>query len=183
MPEITFSRGGGYRQNLADAATPDCHRSSDITPAPNLNCAAHPSNARMASQKRRDHVILSIYGIIVAVTLNLLMGAAYAHDPDNPELDGWYSGLMRPDAPSSSCCGHADAYWADEVHVRDGKTFATITDDREDSALGRPHVPNGTVIEVPNEKLKFDRGNPTGHAIIFLSMQGYVWCYVQSTGG
>jgi len=24
----------------------------------------------------------------------------------------------------------ADAYWADEIHVRDGITFATITDDR-----------------------------------------------------
>jgi len=38
----------------------------------------------------------------------------------------------------------ADAYWADEIHVRDGKTYATINDDRPDEPLGRPHIDNGT---------------------------------------
>jgi hypothetical protein len=55
----------------------------------------------------------------------------------NPEIRGWYQALMQPDVPNASCCGEADAYWADEVHVRDGKTYATITDDRPDEPRGR----------------------------------------------
>jgi hypothetical protein len=89
---------------------------------------------------------------------------------------------MQPDVPNASCCGEADAYWADEIHVRDGKSYATITDDRPDEPLGRPHLKNGTEIEIPNHKLKWDRSNPTGHGIVFLSRIGYVFCYVQPGG-
>ena len=32
----------------------------------------------------------------------------------------WYQALMQPDVPKASCCGEADAYWADEIHVKDG---------------------------------------------------------------
>jgi hypothetical protein len=89
---------------------------------------------------------------------------------------------MQPDNPTSSCCGEADSYWADEVHVRNGKTFVTVTDDRDDGPLHRPHVPSGTEIEVPAHKLKWDRGNPTGHGVLFMSPGGYVFCYVQPGG-
>jgi hypothetical protein len=89
---------------------------------------------------------------------------------------------MRPDVPTSSCCGEADAYWADEIHVRGGKTYVTITDDRADEPLGRPHMPVGTEIEVPDVKLKWDESNPTGHGILFLSRSRYVFCYVQPGG-
>jgi hypothetical protein len=87
--------------------------------------------------------------------------------------------LMQPDVPNASCCGEAGAYWADGVHVRDGKTYVTITDDRPDEPLGRPHLDVGTEIEIPNNKLKWDKGNPTGHGIVFLGRAGYVFCYVQ----
>jgi hypothetical protein len=30
----------------------------------------------------------------------------------------WFQALMQPDVPNASCCGEADAYWADEIHVR-----------------------------------------------------------------
>ena len=89
---------------------------------------------------------------------------------------------MQPDAPHASCCGEADAYWADEIHVRNGKTYVRITDDRADEPLGRPHVENGTEVEIPNHKLKWDRSNPTGHGILFLSRNGHVFCYVQPGG-
>ena len=95
---------------------------------------------------------------------------------------GMVPGLMQPDVPNASCCGEADAYWADEVHVRDGKTYAVITDDRPDEPRGRPHVDIGTEIEIPNNKLKWDKSNPTGHGIVFLSRGGYVFCYVQPGG-
>ncbi len=100
-----------------------------------------------------------------------------------PEVQEWYRGLMQPDVPTISCCGESDAYWADEVHVnKDGETVAVITDDRDDAPFHRHHVPVGTEIIVPPNKLKWDRGNPTGHGIIFLSNQNYVWCYVQPGG-
>lgn len=105
-----------------------------------------------------------------------------AHDHDHPELDGWYKSLMQPDNPSIPCCGKADAYWCDQINVQGDKTFCTITDDRPDEPLGRPHIPVGTKIEIPNQKLKWDRGNPTGHAIVFVSRSLYVHCFVQGTG-
>jgi len=40
----------------------------------------------------------------------------------------------------------------------------------------------GTEIEIPNNKLKWDKSNPTGHGVVFLSREGYVYCYVQPGG-
>ena len=59
---------------------------------------------------------------------------------------------------------------------------ATITDDREDWPLRRHHVPVGTVIQVPDHKLKWDQGNPTGHYVIFLSTGNFVYCFVTGSG-
>jgi hypothetical protein len=129
------------------------------------------------------------YGWILVLVAAVLMIAANAWARDagqweaaDPAIRNWYQSLMRPDAPSASCCGEADAYWADEVHVKDGKTFATITDDRPDEPLGRPHIDVGTVIEIPPEKLKWDRSNPTGHGVLFVSKGLYAWCFVQGSG-
>ena len=111
--------------------------------------------------------------------------AALAHDMD-PGHDDWYRSLMMPDFPTTPCCGIADAYWADEVHIKDGKTFVVITDDRDDKPLNnRPHIPSGTVVEVPTKKLKWDRGNPTGHNVVFLALidsNPVVLCFVQGAG-
>ncbi len=134
--------------------------------------------------KNADSPIGVWFGVfgLVFVVIGWAMPAR-AHDPDHPELNEWYRTLMQPDAPAVSCCGESDAYWADEVHVtKDGRTIAVITDDREDAPLHRRHVDVGTQIEVPPNKLKWDRGNPTGHGIIFLSSANYVWCYVQPGG-
>lgn len=120
---------------------------------------------------------------ILALSIRLALAHDYGQwENSDPAIREWYQSLMRPDAPSASCCGEADAYWADEVHFRDGKTFATITDDRDDAPLGRPHIPVGTEIEVPPEKLKWDRSNPTGHNILFVSRGLYTWCFVQGSG-
>jgi hypothetical protein len=100
----------------------------------------------------------------------------------DPELSEWFRTLMQPDQPGVSCCGNADAYWCDEIHVKNGRTFCAITDDRDDGPLGRPHLPIGTVIEIPRNKIKWDRGNPTGHTVVFLSAARYVYCFVQNGG-
>lgn len=97
-------------------------------------------------------------------------------------IKAWFESLMQPDHPNVSCCGSADAYWCDEVHVRDGHTFCNITDDRPDEPLKRPHVPVGTEIAIPDWKLKWDRGNPSGHTLVFLSSARFVFCFVQGSG-
>ena len=77
---------------------------------------------------------------------------------------------------------HDSGQWADTVLTEDGKIVAVITDDRPDEPLNRRHVPVGTRIVVPPHKIKWDRGNPTGHVIIFLSVANEVYCFVQNGG-
>lgn len=146
----------------------------------------------MRPDKQDERQLFGCLIFIAALIVALIFVAAsfapaLAHDDNHggvsdPAIQQWYQALMQPDNPASSCCGEADAYWADEIHVRDGKAYATITDDRDDGPLGRPHVENGTVVEIPNHKLKWDKSNPTGHGVVFLSRQGFVFCYVQPGG-
>jgi hypothetical protein len=118
--------------------------------------------------------------VVFMMAVAALFSPVRAHDHNNPELDGWYAGLMQPDNPTASCCGKADGYWCDDYYAKDGKAFCKITDDR--IVKGRPPIPVGTEIEIPPWKLKFDRGNPTGHSIVFLSSGGAVFCFVQAGG-
>lgn len=124
--------------------------------------------------------------LLIVGAILLCMGAASSRDlgqwGDNPtEISQWYRNLKQPDNPTASCCGEADAYWCDGLHVRDGATFCTITDDRDNEKLMRTPVPIGTEIEIPDRKLNRDP-NPTGHAIVFLSLGGAVYCYVGNSG-
>ncbi len=101
---------------------------------------------------------------------------------NDPATSIWYRGLMQPDNPNTSCCGESDAYFCDDVTVREGKTFCQITDDRDDVSRRRPHRNIGEEFEIPPHKLKWDRGNPTGHAVVFLTEGGAVLCFVQGSG-
>ena len=87
----------------------------------------------------------------------------------------WFQGLRQPDNPRLSCCGEADAYEADLFEVHEDRYVAIITD-------GKGEIPNGTKITVPNTKLKWDEGNPTGHGIIFIGIHGQVHCYIVPGG-
>ena len=100
----------------------------------------------------------------------------------DPQISTWYRGLMQPDNPSIPCCGEADAYWCDTISAHNNSVTCTITDDRPDEPLMRPHVPVGTEIVIPSKKYKFDRGNPTGHTIVFLNYNREVYCFVQGGG-
>jgi hypothetical protein len=130
----------------------------------------------------------AMIAFIIGFLLGMLFQPAHSRDlgqwtDSDPVTKEWFRTLMQPDNPTVSCCGDADAYYADEIHVKDGKTYVTITDEREDAPLGRVHIAVGTVIEVPDSKLKWDRGNPTGHNILFvLYSSRYVLCFVQSAG-
>lgn len=127
-------------------------------------------------------------GLLVVLIWTLaLVSFACARDSGqwettDPAVREWYRSLKQPDHPWVSCCGEADAYWCDDIHIKDGKTFCRITDDRPDGPLGRPHRDLGQEFEIPPEKLKWDSGNPVGHAIIFLSVGDAVYCFIQGSG-
>ena len=102
----------------------------------------------------------------------------HGFDPLAPTTK-WMEKLQRPDDPSGSCCGIADAYQAD-TYIRhpDGSYTITITDG---SAIEFPDgthrdvLKDGTVIEVPASHVNppVERaGNPTGHAWLFTSVYG-----------
>ena len=121
----------------------------------------------------------------------LLASSAHAEDrgqweKTDPVVREWFRTLMRPDYPLSSCCDQSNAYWCDDVSVRHGRTYCRITDRREDEPLRRPHIDVGTEFYVPDRSIKWDRGNPTGHVIVFLADVGLgvkvVICFVQTIG-
>jgi hypothetical protein len=93
--------------------------------------------------------------------------------PEN--IRRWFESLKQPDHPRLSCCGEADAFEADSFEVEGDHYVAIITD-------GKGVIPSGTRIPVPNQKMKWDAGNPTGHGIIFIGPQRQVYCYVTPGG-
>jgi hypothetical protein len=125
---------------------------------------------------------------LVGILFLALLPSTYARDlgqweNSDPAVREWYRNLKRPDFPQYSCCGAADAYWCDEIHVKHGDTYCIITDDRDDEPLERRHIPVGTEIYIPPNKLKWDAGNPTGHSIVFLAANfSAVVCFVQNSG-
>ena len=122
-------------------------------------------------------IIVALLGLLTSLGLFI---SAQARDngqwSDSPlQVRRWFQELMQPDHPSVSCCGEADAFEADTFEVDGDHYVAVITD-------GKGIIPNGTKITVPNEKMKWDAGNPTGHGILFLG-RGYTpICYFTPGG-
>ena len=97
---------------------------------------------------------------VVFILLVLAQSQLYARDNgqwkyEEPDISEWYRSLMQPDAPLSSCCGEADAYWADMSEMNaQGELVAIITDTRPDEPRQRPHIEPGTKIIVPANKIR-----------------------------
>jgi hypothetical protein len=124
----------------------------------------------------------SVGCLVTAASLIVVHAVSSAIAQDNgqwekspPDVRRWFQGLTQPDNPMASCCGEADAYEADIFEVEADHYVAVITD-------GKGDIPNGTKIPVPNRKMKWDKGNPTGHGIIFIGLQGQVYCYIAPGG-
>jgi hypothetical protein len=157
--------------------------------------------------KSSNQAQIWLSALIVIAALGLVVYSCAAHARDlgqwekmDPEQKRWFQSLMQPDTIGMgrigvSCCGEGDGYWADEAHVRDGKLFAVITDERPDDQLMRMHENVGTEYEVPTQKIvgmEQRVGNPTGHIVIFLGVRSWnldgtkaprpVLCYVQNGG-
>lgn len=134
------------------------------------------------------------YAILLALTYAFVVNVikpAHAREGDwsanPPNIRNWYRSLMQPDNPSVSCCGEADAYEADDFEIEGDHYIAIITDTNDDSfpnGTFRRHIDPGTRIVVPNTKMKWDAGNPTGHGIVFMGAgaAGSLYCYVAPGG-
>lgn len=121
-------------------------------------------------------LLLAIF--VLAVVL-LLAFKAFAREGgqwfNTGPIKEWFQTLMQPDNPGSSCCGEADAFESDVFDEEDGHYVAIITD-------GKGMIPNGKRINIPNAKIKWDKGNPTGHGWVFIGSAGQVYCYVTPGG-
>lgn len=126
--------------------------------------------------------------ILILSVLALLLASPATPVRDDPAWESidpgtrkWFRELMRPDFPVHSCCGEADAYEADDFE-QDGENWVAIITGQGPPTEYKPYVKEGTRIKVPNVKMKWDQGNPTGHGIIFLGTDGQVFCYVTPGG-
>jgi hypothetical protein len=124
----------------------------------------------------------AVWSVAVCVQLvaGFLLGSVHARDngqwgakPTN--VHAWFESLTQPDNPIASCCGEADAHEADAFEVEGNHYVAIITN-------GHSDFPTGARISVPNYKMKWDSGNPTGHGIIFIGSDASVLCYVPPGG-
>jgi hypothetical protein len=152
--------------------------------------------ARLTRLRHATSVIAAIRFGAAAVAAGPLSGSdANARDlgqwkNNDPQVSQWFRALAQPDTyPPISCCGEADAYWADKVEIGShGETIAVVTDDRDDQPLMRMHENIGSRYVVPPNKITRKDGNPTGHVLIFLGAaewldgqrQRPVLCYVMN---
>ena len=148
-----------------------------------LVCVVLGLVASAAVRRWERLVLLAMAILVIALSIHLARARDLGQWGESDlVVHHWYQTLMQPDNPAVSCCGEADAYWADSFEVDGDKYVAIITDPRPDEPLRRKHIDIGTKIVVPNNKLKYDQSNPTGHGIIFLSRGDYVYCYVAPGG-
>lgn len=132
--------------------------------------------------------VTSLLTIVLALSVSPLVPAGARDngwDGTPPKVRQWFQNLTQPDNPYLSCCGEADAYEADDFEVNGNQYVAIVTDTRGDvfpNGVTRPHIEPGTRIVVPNNKLKWDAGNPTGHGWVFIGGGG-LYCYVTPAGG
>jgi hypothetical protein len=140
-------------------------------------------------------VVVYLAGIILCVIMVAMMFTVAvtvrAQATDNgwedtsPQVRRWFQSLMQPDAPMVSCCGEADAYESDEFEIDGDHYVAIITDTRGDTfknGMTRPHIEPGTRISIPNGKMKWDQGNPTGHGYVFIGQASQLYCYITPAG-
>jgi hypothetical protein len=121
-------------------------------------------------------LILILTPIVVATCITTAKARDDGQWADVPEnVRQWFQSLKQPDHPRQSCCGEADAFEADSFEVEGDHYVAIITN-------GKGAIPSGTRIPVPNQKMKWDAGNPTGHGIIFIGPRQQVYCYVTPGG-
>ena len=103
------------------------------------------------------------------------------------EIDAWYEGVQRnyyngqEFDSGGRCCGKADAYYADKSESIDGQWIVTITDDRmvpnRVDRNGQTFAINPDIID------RLRQGNPTGHVVLFVLVNGDLpYCFFPGEG-
>jgi hypothetical protein len=115
---------------------------------------------------------------IVLLSIGLGGISVSGHESDTVYAQ-WFNSLMKPDFPLSPCCGVADQYYVKqyEPSKKDGTAFTAIVVTQD----GQSEFS----IDVPREKVIWDRANPTGRAVIFIDNNDWtsrVVCFVPSVG-
>src|SRR5260370_16875457 len=129
----------------------------------------------------RNVVVRITLGVVIAQFTSMAMTRDLGQwdDPANADLKRWYQDLKQPDNPAASCCGEAEAYWADAFEATsNGEYVAIITDPRDDKPLGRIHRDIGTRIVVPKNKIKWNEATPVCHALIFFTRFDNAFSYL-----
>lgn len=129
--------------------------------------------------------------LVLVLWYLLIPTTALAHDWKHPDLDQWYSGLMRPHGHSwsggGSCCSKTDCHTT-EAEIRNGKWWARLGVPKEHDDWDLRdwvEVPDELIVRGPN-------GNPVanqaGEAVIChsWSMTGHqlfpaastIYCFV-----
>lgn len=128
-------------------------------------------------------VALFVVALLLAAIAYIALVPAPAHARDGGQwgdqpasVRQWFQSLTQPDNPYMSCCGEADAYEADQFDQDSGGHYVAVITD------GKGTIPNGTRIIIPDAKIKWDKGNPTGHGIVFIGPRREVYCYVTPGG-
>jgi len=108
----------------------------------------------------------------VRVSAIALAGFVLVHSADDPFAE-WMGSLMRPDF-AGPCCGPADQYYPDSYMENADGSFEAMV--------------GAADVHVPAVKVIWDRVNPTGRGVLFVSRdpavsrEGFVFCFVPASG-
>lgn len=134
-----------------------------------------------------NYILLALFAAIVIFMVTFSFGlydAAHGKNWDSESnvannIKMWYINAQRNEN-KGSCCGEADAYWADYHEMIDGNYVVTITDERN---IHNRIPRNGQKIVIPPDKVdKLRQGNPTGHSIVFMGSANQVYCFFPDWG-
>lgn len=122
---------------------------------------------------------------ILVISLLLTTFANAAEWSLDPTVQRWWN-----ESVVRACCSLADGFEADEYESTEGGVWATITDDGspvcweddDGTQLCRRALPEQKKFFVPQEKIRYDPKNPTGHGILFLLTNDQVMCYFLPSG-
>src|SRR4051812_970902 len=160
MTDLLLDLADGTAPALSTLYTANLEYDLCVTQIVRSKCAivglANRSESPSATEGRHSMIAPGSRTVIrTLLAVSALQNVALARDNGQWEATAqdvreWYRNLRQPDHPRVSCCGEADAYWADSFKVEDGKTVAIITDTRDDAPLRRPHIAPGTRVVVPD---------------------------------
>ena len=110
--------------------------------------------------------------VIYLFAFILISCTAKAAPPENadPAMGPWFRSLMRPDAPTQSCCSEADCRVTEYRNIHG--YFEALIDERF-----TPYAPPGWTF-VPPEKVVRNAGNPLGKAVACWTPSAGILCFV-----